>query len=179
MTFLSQNMLRNNLHGVSLIILQMRLINDRSYPTICSKVFMFVYFLSHWYCLRNILPDFKRKLGSRGNKKLLWWYTKCNFKANFLRKDEYTRCFKRVHDFQWNFVQTSLKVSLAKQNWSAQTIFINTKEKCSDLNYPLTPIDFRILAIATLDKQSRSAVKFPNNLPGPDWVNPLLKRHND
>jgi len=48
-----------------------------------------------------------------------------------------------------------------------------------DWSFPLTPVEIRLLAKNFLDQQGRAVDRFPNNLPGRDWVTSFLKRHKD
>ena len=46
-------------------------------------------------------------------------------------------------------------------------------------SFPLTPVEIRLLAKNFLDQQGRAVDRFPNNLPGRDWVTSFLKRYKD
>jgi hypothetical protein len=48
-----------------------------------------------------------------------------------------------------------------------------------DWSFPLTPVEIRLLAKNFLDQQGRVVDRFPNNLPGRDWVTSFLKRHKN
>lgn len=58
-------------------------------------------------------------------------------------------------------------------------IILKSAAKSAEWGFPLTLLDLRMFAKMLLDKQGRSAPKFPNNLPGIDWAYSLLKRHRN
>lgn len=66
--------------------------------------------------------------------------------------------------------QTAFSLEEEKQLIRCATI-------CGEWGFPLSLTDLRQLAKNWLDSQGRTIEKFSNNLPGPDWVYSLLKRH--
>lgn len=68
-----------------------------------------------------------------------------------------------------------------------QTLFSHAEEKallkaaatCGDWGFPLTSLDWKMIAKAYLDKQGKTIEKLPDNLPGPDWAQGVIQRHKD
>lgn len=50
---------------------------------------------------------------------------------------------------------------------------------CGAWGFSLTSLDLRMIAEAYLDKQGKTIEKLQDNLPGPGWVQGVIKRHND
>lgn len=50
---------------------------------------------------------------------------------------------------------------------------------CGQWGYPLDRLDMRLIVKGYLDRRGMKVVKFENNMPGVEWANSFLKRHND
>ncbi|XP_044750640.1 uncharacterized protein LOC123310976 [Coccinella septempunctata] len=61
--------------------------------------------------------------------------------------------------------------------YEEEMVIINSVLTCADWGYPLSAMDLRMFVKSFLDKSGRTVSRFNENIPGPDWLNNLLKRH--
>ncbi|KAE9542276.1 hypothetical protein AGLY_003403 [Aphis glycines] len=57
--------------------------------------------------------------------------------------------------------------------------FLTAAIKCGQWGFPLTLMDLRLIAKLFLDSKGIMVEKFSNNLPGRDWAQSMLNRHNN
>lgn len=58
-----------------------------------------------------------------------------------------------------------------------EAVLIDRLGVCSDWGYPVDSLTLRLLVKEYLDRQGKQVRKFKNNMPGPDFVVSLLRRH--